>query len=103
MSSRKDKGHYGRAWNRMRLEMIESTPYCYLCGEWVDKNLHWMDDGAPQIHLVVPRAKGGSWRDRSNLRVTHRKCNRRQGDNWDGTVNHSHRDDTASWVFDEQP
>lgn len=102
MTSRKEKGHYGSVYNRLRLQMIESTPWCYLCGEWVDKDLHWMDPGAPQIHLVVPRAKGGSWRDRENLAVTHRSCNRRQGDQWDGTVDHTGGSDNL-WVAGEDP
>lgn len=99
--TRKEKGHYGRVYLRMRAEVLASEPFCYLCEQWINPDLHYLDPGAPQLHLIVPLAKGGSWRDRSNCRATHRLCNRKQSDQWDGAV--SHGPELQPWVADEEP
>lgn len=100
---RRDKGHYGSKYNRMRSEVLASEKVCYLCGEWVDQTLDWRDDGAPQIHMVIPLTRGGSWRDRNNLHLTHRICNIRQGNKLEGEVAHSLREQVGAWVVGETP
>lgn len=106
--SRKEKGHYGSKYRSLRTAVLLEENYCYLCGEQVDKDLHWMDNGAPQLHLLVPITQGGSWRDRKNARLAHRLCNVRQGNKWDGTVDHSQGPrgsdgQVVQWITGEEP
>lgn len=101
--ARRDRGHFGSQYLKTRAEIFQREQLCYLCGEWVNQDLHWKDPGAPQLHLVVPRALGGSWRDPKNMHLTHRQCNMRQGDNWDGTVDHRRTEEDPAWVVDETP
>lgn len=105
--TRRERGHYGRHYRNLRATVLVEEQVCYLCGEWVDKTLDWRNPGAPQVHFVVPVTQGGSWRDRRNARLTHARCNVRQGNKWDGTVDHSagprQRDDVSWAVIGEEP
>lgn len=101
--SRKEKGHYGSSWNRMRAEKLAGTPQCYLCGEAIDTSLDWRHPGAPQLHLIIPITKGGSWRDPNNARATHRICNLRQSNHDDGTIDHGRPLSQQGWVIAETP
>lgn len=106
--TRKEKGHYGSRYRQLRSRVFLEEQLCYLCEQYVDQTLHWMDPGAPQLHLLVPLTQGGSWRDRSNARLAHRNCNLRQGNHWDGTVDHSQGPRGADgepfmWIAEETP
>lgn len=102
MATRKEKGHYGRPYLRMRSEIFAAESACWLCGEWVDQTLNWRDDGAPQLHMVVPLTRGGSWRDKRNCHLAHRACNLRQGNKEDGSVRHA-LPAQESWIVGETP
>lgn len=99
--SRKDRGHYGRPYLRMRSEIFATEKTCWICGEWVDQDLHWREDGAPQLHMVIPLTRGGSWRDRRNLHLTHRVCNIRQGNRLEGEARVRLTEPT--WIVGETP
>lgn len=106
--TRKEKGHYGRPWLRLRSQVMFEEQVCWLCGQWVDQNLHYLHPGAPQVHLSVPLTQGGSWRDRNNCHLAHRACNIRQSNKWEGTVDHSQgprdeRGEAFIWVAGEEP
>lgn len=101
--SRKEKGHYGSSYRKLRSQVFLEEQLCWLCEKWVDQSLHWKDPGAPQLHLSVPLTQGGSWRDRRNCHLSHRRCNIRQSNHWEGTVDHSRRDDPGAWVAGLEP
>lgn len=101
--TRKERGHYGSRYNRMRSEMLVGVPECYLCGQAVDITLDWRHPGAPQIHLITPITKGGSWHDRNNCRVAHRLCNIRQSNHDDGTVDHGTAIVRQGWIVADEP
>lgn len=104
--SRREKGHYGHAYRRMRAEVFARSITCYLCGEAVDKGLYWRLPGAPQLHLIIPLTRGGSWRDRNNAVLTHRLCNIRQSNRLEGeerrTAATRHQWDDR-WIVAEDP
>lgn len=62
-----------------RAAVLATEDTCALCGGWVNKALHYLDDGAPEVDELVPVSLGGSPYDRANLRLAHRGCNRRRG------------------------
>lgn len=62
-----------------RLDVLATEDVCGICGQVVDKSLHHLDDGAPEVDEVIPVSLGGSPYDRMNLRLTHRLCNRQRG------------------------
>jgi 5-methylcytosine-specific restriction endonuclease McrA len=101
--SRKEKGHYGSAYRRLRSTVLAEEIICYLCGEGVDKTLHWRHPGAPQLHLLIPLTRGGSWRDRQNARLTHRLCNIRQNNKLEGEVAVTHQRPESHWVVCADP
>lgn len=100
--SRKDKGHYGSGYRRLRSIVFSEEQLCWLCEEFVDQTLHWMNPGAPQLHLSVPLTQGGSWRDRRNCHLVHRSCNIRQGNKFEGQVQHR-RPEEPAWVIGAEP
>lgn len=101
--SRKEKGHYGSVYRRLRSEKLAGTPPCYLCGEPIDTLLNWKHPEAPQLHLIVPVTKGGSWRDPNNTAPAHRRCNIRQSNHDDGAVWHGPQPDEGHWIAGEEP
>ena len=54
---------------------------CGICLEAIDYQAGQYEDLAFQADHIIPVSKGGSNR-LSNLRATHRKCNRSKSDNW---------------------
>lgn len=104
MQKRGQRDHVGRPYLRMRSEIFAKGLPCYLCSHPIDYNLDWRDPGAPQLHLILPLAKGGSWRDPNNCRAAHRLCNSRQGDQLDGAVDHSQNwSEQSQWITCEEP
>ena len=70
-------GHRRRTL-RARL-LATPHPICAECGEPIDKTLHHLDPGAPEVDEIIPISRGGSPLKRSNLRLLHRICNQRRG------------------------
>ena len=68
---------YRRDQVRRRILAEEDT--CWLCGRPVDKTLHYLHPGAPEVDEVVPVSLGGSPFERANCRLAHRLCNSRRG------------------------
>lgn len=87
--TRRERGHSGGAFRSLRSRVFLEETFCFLCGYVVDKMLHHLDDGAPQLHYVIPLTQGGNPRDRQNARLTHRYCNNKQGNKMPGEVDHS--------------
>ena len=69
----------GSRWAKVRRRVLRTESVCAECGQLVDKSLPWLDPGAPQVDHVTPVALGGDPFARSNLRLTHRSCNRSKG------------------------
>ncbi|MDR1447697.1 MAG: HNH endonuclease [Candidatus Ancillula sp.] len=52
---------------------------CHLCGGLVDKELHYLNDLAPEVDEIVPVSRGGDPLDWDNVKLAHRVCNRKKG------------------------
>lgn len=69
----------GNLRDKIRARVIREETHCWLCGNPVDKALHYLDPQAPEMDEIVPVSKGGSPYDRKNARLAHRLCNQRRG------------------------
>jgi 5-methylcytosine-specific restriction endonuclease McrA len=53
---------------------------CGICGRWVDKSLAYQHPLSAQVDHVIPVSVAPELTMvRSNLRLTHRRCNRQRG------------------------
>lgn len=59
----------GRPWRRARAAVLARSTLCWLCGH----------GGADSVDHVIPRSRGGSLLDPSNLRPAHLRCNIQRG------------------------
>lgn len=69
------QGRSGRRWARLRAQVFAEETHCWWCGRWVDQALpkeHPMSRTVDHVHQL---GMGGAPRDRSNLRLAHRRCN----------------------------
>lgn len=91
MSNPRRKNGYRR--DQVRQRVLAEEDHCALCGELVDKTITmtWGKHGPrcknpscpgcsphpdrPEVDEIVPVGQGGSPYDRSNCRLTHRRCN----------------------------
>lgn len=63
----------------IRLELYKRDDWtCQLCGEPVDRDVHWNEPRAPSLDHVLPKSLGGS-DEPENLRTAHRHCNSVRG------------------------
>lgn len=69
----------GHRRDELRKRVLREERDCGICGEPVDKTLHYLDDWAPEVDEIVPVSLGGSPIQRKNVRLAHRKCNRERG------------------------
>ena len=69
----------GHRRDKVRRRVLAEEDTCWLCGQVVDKSLHYLEPMAPEVDEVVPVSLGGSPFDRSNCRLAHRQCNQRRG------------------------
>lgn len=51
---------------------------CHLCGDVVDRSVHYLNDAYPSLDHVVPMSRGGE-DTFENLRTAHRLCNSIRG------------------------
>ena len=70
----------GHRRDQLRAKVLAEENVCWLCGREVDKTIRTPDPMSPEVHELVPVSKGGDPLDRKNCRLTHRRCNRDQGD-----------------------
>jgi 5-methylcytosine-specific restriction endonuclease McrA len=74
-------GSLGRAWRRLRAEVLARNSVCYLCGHSIDQSLHWNDPmGATVDHVIPRRVAPHLALDPTNVRPAHRRCNSRKND-----------------------
>ena len=74
-------------WRRARKRAIASLDHiCALCGKYIDVSLPIKDPEtgkwnglACEVDHIVPRSRGGSLYELSNLQLTHNVCNRKKG------------------------
>jgi 5-methylcytosine-specific restriction endonuclease McrA len=69
----------GHRRDQLRAKVLREEDACWLCGGEVDKTLKTPHPMSPEVHEVVPVSKGGDPLDRANCHLTHRRCNRDQG------------------------
>ena len=83
----------GAARRNVRARVLAEESMCGVCGEPVDKTLGFIpnthskrcadpsctgcvpDPMRPEVDEIIPVHRGGSPIDRSNCRLTHRRCN----------------------------
>ena len=70
---RRSNGHRRR---ELTARVKATEDMCALCGEPVDKTLHYLEPRAAVIDEDIPVARGGSPYDRANCHLMHRDCNR---------------------------
>lgn len=73
---RQANGHRRR---QLRARVLREEDDCWRCGLPVDKTLPPHLDGSPEIDEVIAFALGGDPLDRANVRLAHRLCNIRAG------------------------
>lgn len=49
---------------------------CYICGQPIDKSLKTPHPMGAEVDEIIPVSRGGSPYEWSNIRLTHRRCNR---------------------------
>lgn len=75
-SARNANGHRRR---RLRRRVIAHYTHCALCGKPVDKSLHYLDPGAPEVDEILPFSLGGDPLAWNNVQLAHRVCNQKKG------------------------
>ena len=60
---------------KQRQVVFDQEDVCYLCGRLVDKTLPREHDWAKEVDHVIPITRNGHPWARSNLRLTHNRCN----------------------------
>lgn len=73
---RQANGHRRR---QLRARVLREEDDCWRCGQPVDKTLPPHLDGSPEVDEVIPIGLGGDPLDRNNVRLAHRLCNVRAG------------------------
>lgn len=81
----------GHRRRKLRQRILNEETHCAICGHPVDVTLTHGHDASPEIHELIPLSRGGNPLDRDNCRLTHRACNRAQGNRLPGEQ-HTPRD-----------
>lgn len=74
---RQANGHRRR---QLRARVLREEDDCWRCGQPVDKTLPPYQDGSPEVDEIIAVADGGDPLDRNNVRLAHRLCNVRAGE-----------------------
>lgn len=61
--------------DQVRRRVLAEEHDCWICEQPVDKTLKTPHPDSPEVDEVVPVKDGGSPFDRSNCRLSHRRCN----------------------------
>lgn len=69
----------GHRRRQLRKRVLATETVCAICGGAVDKTLHYLNPGAPEVDEIVPVSLGGDPLSRRNVRLVHRLCNQRRG------------------------
>lgn len=74
----------GRAFRRLRAEVLARSNVCYLCGHVINLSLPREHPMGPTVDHVVPRRVAPHRAlDPTNVRPAHRRCNSRKSDRED--------------------
>lgn len=69
----------GTRWRRLQEQVWASETNCGICGQYVDQTLPVNDKRARSLDHIIPIARGGAMYERDNVRLAHRSCNSRAG------------------------
>jgi hypothetical protein len=69
-NSRYANGHRRR---ELRKRVLATENVCGICGQVVDKTLHYLDPMAPEVDEIIPVSRGGDPLARANTRLAHRR------------------------------
>lgn len=78
MTKPNPRNRNGHKRRELRARILREEDLCALCGHPVDKALHYLDPGAPEVDEILPFSYGGSPVERANTRLTHRWCNQQR-------------------------
>jgi 5-methylcytosine-specific restriction endonuclease McrA len=78
MSGSNPRRANGHRRDRLRRRVLAAYTDCALCGLPVDKTLHYLDPGAPEVDELIPVSLGGDPLAWSNVQLAHRICNQRK-------------------------
>ncbi|WP_199444467.1 AAA family ATPase [Umezawaea beigongshangensis] len=65
----------GRPWRTMQARVCAEETHCWICGQWVDQDLHTGHPRSRTVDHVHALRDGGAVLDRDNVRLAHRSCN----------------------------
>ncbi|GLZ36225.1 hypothetical protein Lesp02_84120 [Lentzea sp. NBRC 105346] len=65
----------GRPWRRLQAQVFSEETHCWICGGWVDQDLHADHAWSRTVDHLVQLRDGGDALDRANCRLAHRGCN----------------------------
>ena len=69
----------GHRRSKLRRRVLAHYTHCALCGLPVDKSLHYLDPGAPEVDEILPVSLGGDPFRWDNVQLSHRLCNQKKG------------------------
>ena len=81
-NARNGNGHRRR---QLRRRVLAAYTNCALCGHPVDKTLHYLDPGAPEVDEIIPVSLGGDPLKWANVQLAHRRCNQAKSNKLDWT------------------
>lgn len=74
------RGPHRTAFEKNKKRILATQNICGICGQPVDKSLHYPNPLSPVIDHIIPIAKGGHPSDINNLQLAHWSCNRQKSD-----------------------
>jgi 5-methylcytosine-specific restriction endonuclease McrA len=75
------KGRAGTAWNKLRARVFAEEELCWICGGWVDQELPRTHPMSRTVDHIVQLCFAPELAlDRSNCRLSHRRCNGRRAE-----------------------
>lgn len=69
------QGRQGRGWREAQAQVFAEETHCWWCGKYVDQELPKSHPMGRTVDHILELWQGGHPRDRTNLRLAHRRCN----------------------------
>lgn len=75
-----NRSRYGHRWRQLRAQVIAEETHCWLCKQPVRKDIPYPHPLSPSVDHVAEAADNPRlFHARSNLRLTHLRCNLSRG------------------------
>lgn len=69
----------GSARDKLVAQVKREENVCHLCGRDVDTSLPAGRPDSPEVDEIIPVSRGGNPLQRSNTKLSHRRCNQQRG------------------------